>query len=68
MKPLVAPLPYEIWTGWNEDRQVIHTLDIREADREFRRLEAEGKEPTIFLGGMKVRESRGPIRTGRWGA
>lgn len=57
MNRLTRPLPYEIRSG----ERVIQTMSITEADREYRRLLAEGRSAEIWLGEMRVRNGGGRL-------
>jgi hypothetical protein len=54
VKPLTAPMPFEVVTGYGSKRQVVHTHSIAEADRVYR-AQLKGSTPAIYLGNLLIR-------------
>ncbi len=57
-KPLTAPLPFEVITGYGSGRRVVRTHSRAEAERIYREHLKRGRQPAIFLGNLLVRGAR----------
>lgn len=55
MNPVPRPLPYEVYSGLNETRRKTETMSLREADRLYRRLVAEGENAEVWIGELRLR-------------